>query len=329
MSFAELDAYIREHEQKDVFSGVVLIAKDGETVFKEAYGPADRTFNTSNKTDTKFNIGSLNKMFTELAIHQLMEKELLQKNTPIKGYLPDLPERLTEKITINHILNHTSGLGHYWNQKFQSSLSMLRTVDDFVELFINDPLSFEPGERFQYSNSGFCLLGKIIENTTGIDYYRYVRDNIYSPIGMNNSDHFELDTPVINKATGYSKLDSTGHKQDTWKSNVFMIGVKGSPAGGGFSTVDDLLRFRNAVYYQRINCPSFLDYFVSPKRKDDSSLFISRAGGAPGIAALFENTVDKRYTVIVLSNIDPVDVVTRKIVSIHDKIKEMVLGKAF
>lgn len=326
MNSSELNENMKEHVERDIFSGVVLIARQGIPIFKEAYGYANREKRIENNVDTKLNIGSLNKLFTEYAIYHLYEQRTIDLNEPIITYLPELPNRLTKKITVQHLLDHKSGLGHYWGEKFIASMWDLRTVEDFVKLFIEDKLSFEPGERYQYSNSGYVLLGKIIENVTGVDYYSYIRDLIYDPMGMSNSDHYELDSNVANRAIGCTKMGLDGIKLDSWTSNENLIGVKGSPAGGGYSTVDDLLRFRNTVYESREMCSSFFKRFTT-RRDGHETGFVERAGGASGVAALFSNSVDELFTVIILSNFDPVSIRDRILVSVQKLCYEYTIEK--
>jgi len=205
-----LDGFIYDQVRDDLFSGAVLIAKDNAPFFKKAYGLASRRFDAPNRVDTKFNIGSLNKMFTHVAVAQLAEREKIAYDAPIKEYLPDYPPEVSGRVTIDHLLNFTSGMGHYWNERFFASMGNLRRVDDFIRLFIDEPLAFEPGERRQYSNNGYVLLGKIVEAVSGRDYYDYVRENIYKPAGMTDTDHYELDRPVPNLAIGYTKMDAKG-----------------------------------------------------------------------------------------------------------------------
>ena len=323
--FSELDSLIRSHSEKGYFSGAVLLAERGEILFKKAYGYADRRFNVPNQVDTKFNIGSLNKLFTEVSITQLDEQGKLDLETFISEYLPDYPKSVAEKVNINHLLSHTSGLGHYWNEKFRASIGNLRKVDDFISLFVDDPLSFPPGERVQYSNAGFVLLGKIIENISGLDYYDYVREHIYLPLRMRDTDHFELDHPVPNLATGYTRMYPGGHESKDWRSNEYLIGTKGSPAGGGYSTVEDLHKFDIAVNTGTLPGSSILRNVKPRRQENDKPSIITRAGGAPGTAALYERYPEQDITAIVLSNMDPVDIQNRKIVSIHDDIRDMIL----
>ena len=321
LDVSELDAHIRSHVRKDLFSGAVLIAIGGEPVFKEAYGLACKRHSVKNRVDTKFNLGSINKFFTRLAIAQLQEKRDIETDDPISQYIPDYPSHVADKVTVRHLIDHTSGLGHYWNEKFNASIGNLRTVDDFIALFRDDPLAFEPGERKQYSNADYVLLGKIIENVSGTDYYQYMRENVYGPAGMKDTDHYMLDDPVPNLATGYTRLYPGATEGSPRKENWYIIGTRGSPAGGGYSTLDDMLRFDKALQGGSLPGSDILE-----SERQTRPRILTRAGGASGIAALYEQYIDHETTLIVLSNYDTHDIRAMKIVSIHPKIKGMILG---
>jgi CubicO group peptidase (beta-lactamase class C family) len=232
---------------------------------------------------------------------------------------------VADKVTISHLLSHTSGMGDYFNEKFEASKHKLRAVDDFLSLFIDDPLSFEPGTKAQYSNAGYVVLGKIIEATSGQDYYDYVREHIYKPAGMNDSDHYEMDMPTPNLAMGYTKMDENHRPQEgPRRCNVFYIGVKGSPAGGGYSTADDMLKFCIALRGHRLLNPKYTELMLQPIRARTAEEAKSRrfglAGGAPGVGAIFKMYLDLGYISVVLSNYDPEAMWT-----IDKKIDEMIL----
>ena len=165
----ELKALTNKLADADVFSGAVLLAKDGVPVFKAAYGMANKDFNVPNRIDTKFNLGSMNKMFTAVAVAQLVERGKLSFDDPLSKFLPDFPDKASaEKIRIKHLLTHTAGLGGYFSRQWaDSSRALYRTVDDMVKRAAADEkLLFEPGTRWQYSNTGMLVLGKVIEKVT-------------------------------------------------------------------------------------------------------------------------------------------------------------------
>ncbi|MCP4709365.1 MAG: beta-lactamase family protein, partial [Planctomycetes bacterium] len=201
-----------------------------------------------NKTDTKFKLGSMNKMFTGVAIAQLVQQSKLAFDDPIIKHLPDYANReVAEKVTIHHLLTHTSGMDAYWDAMFNMDWTTLRSVADFAGLFVNDTLLFEPGDKFHYSNNGPIVLGLIIEAITGMDYHDYVRENISKPASMINTDCYHMDSPVPNLAFGYTKADYNDQRTDEWFNNLFKHSARGGPAGGGFSTVEDLLNFDIAL----------------------------------------------------------------------------------
>ncbi len=186
-----LEAFVQRLAKADAFSGTVLLAKDGKVLFKAAHGLASKRFNVPNRIDTKFNLGSMNKMFTGVAISQLVQGGKLSLDDTLGQYLSTdwLPREITDKIRIKHLLTHTSGLGSYFDDKFmESSRALFRELDDYKPLIAGDTLAFEPGTDSQYSNSGMFLLGVVIEKVTGQSYFDYVRENIHEPSGMVNTD---------------------------------------------------------------------------------------------------------------------------------------------
>lgn len=160
--------------EADIFSGAVILAKDGIPVYKGALGMANKDFTAINKIDTKFNLGSMNKMFTAVAIAQLVEKGKLSFEDPLSKFIPDFPDKESaEKIKIKHLLTHTAGLGGYFSEKWdKTSRTQFRTVDDMMnQVKADEKLLFEPGTRWQYSNTGMLVLGKVIEIVSGQSYY--------------------------------------------------------------------------------------------------------------------------------------------------------------
>ena len=274
----------------DEFSGVVLVAKRGKELFKKAYGFADRDRNEANRTDTKFNLGSINKRFTKTAIHQLAARGKLGLNDPIKKFLTDYPNKeAADKVTIQHLLTMRSGIGDFFGDRYVATpKEKIRNINDYLPLFADKPLEFEPGTRNRYSNGGYIVLGAIIEKVSGTDYYSFVRDNIFKPAGMANTDAYEKDKEVPNRAMGYTR---DGEKE-SWRTNYSMLPARGSSAGGGYSTADDLLRFINALERGIIPAP-------------DTEEGLGIAGGAPGMNAALEWEPRPGYVIVVLSNLDP------------------------
>jgi CubicO group peptidase (beta-lactamase class C family) len=292
----------------------VLLAKDGQVIFKGAYGTANKDFNAPNRIDTKFNLGSMNKMFTAVAIAQLVERGKLSLDDPLAKFMPDFPSKdAAEKIKIKHLLSHTAGLGSYFNRKFQeSSRELYRTVDEMLKLAQDEKMAFEPGTRWQYSNTGMLVLGKVIEKASGQDFFEYIRENIYKPAGMINSDCYELDHVNQNLAVGYEK--EYGDKGYTFENNIFKHVMRGGPAGGGYSTVEDLHRFAVALRAGKLVGAEYVKLLLSAKPELNSPNYgygfqISAApriaghgGGFPGISSNLDMFLDNGYIAVVMSN---------------------------
>lgn len=329
---AELDAYVKKLIDADLFSGAVLLAKNGHVLYRKAFGIANKDFNVPNNTETKFNLGSMNKMFTGVAIAQLVERGKLSFDDPLSKFLPDFPNKeAAEKIKIKHLLTHTSGLGSYFNQKFrETSRARFRTVADMMQLATEDKPAFEPGSRWQYSNTGFLVLGAVIEKVTGQSYYDYIRENITKPAGMMNSDCYELDRVNPNLAVGYQKEFSDSGA--SFRNNIFEHVIRGGPAGGGYSTVDDLLRFDLALRGNKLVGPEYVKVLLSPKPEINSPQYgygfgidtvnrtAGHSGGFPGISSDLTMFLEDGYTSVVMSNYGGASQPVRR------KIEELVLA---
>ncbi|HEV7700565.1 MAG TPA: serine hydrolase domain-containing protein [Pyrinomonadaceae bacterium] len=278
------------------FSGVVLVAKDGKPLFNRAYGLADIANKVPNRLDTKFNLGSINKMFTRVAIGQMVKAGKLSFSDKLIKVLPDYPNRdVAEKITIGQIVTMTSGLGDIFTDSyFAMDGHKVRSLKDYLPLFADKPLEFEPGTSNRYSNAGYVVLGIVIEKLSGKSYYDYVRENVFAPAGMRDSDSYEIDKLPANTATGYMKKGTPERVP-----NPPALPGRGSSAGGGYSTADDLLRFVAALTANKLVVPN-----------DDGTLptefkGFGFAGGSEGINGILMSNPKTGYTIVVLSNFDP------------------------
>ncbi|HEX6904058.1 MAG TPA: serine hydrolase domain-containing protein [Thermoanaerobaculia bacterium] len=292
---AALGKHMDELVKADKFSGVVLLARDGKPLFRQAYGMADRGLGVANNPETKFNIGSIGKLFTRVAIEQLAEQGKLALDDTLAKHLPDYPNpEVAAKITIRQLLEFKSGLGDIFTPEFRDAAKdRFRSPRDWFAVFAHHPLQFEPGTSQKYSNAGYVVLGAIVEAVSGKSYDDYVREHIFQPAGMTGTGAFDLDDPVANRAVGYTRRNPRGPASDGGRrSNLFLTAFKGSPAGGGYSTVDDMLRLdaalRSGLFY-----------------KDGRKIVgIGAAGGTAGCNALLEQ-IDEHHTLIVLANYDP------------------------
>jgi len=273
----------------DEFSGVLLLAKEGKPFFEKAYGYADRDRKIRNRTDTKFNLGSINKSFTTIAINQLAAAGKLSLDDTIGKYLPDYPNKeAARKVTIQQLLDMRSGIGDFFGDRYQATpKEKIRTIRDYLPLFADKPLEFEPGTRERYSNGGFIVLGAIIERVSGTNYYSYVREHIFKPAGMLETESYEKDKDVPNRALGYTRGAS-----GAWQSNYGTLPARGSSGGGGYSTAEDLLKYTIALK---------TGVLAHPRAGGGMGI----AGGAPGLNAALDWDPRNGYAVIVLSNFDP------------------------
>jgi len=300
---AQLDSLSRVGE----FSGAVLLAKQDAVLFQSAYGEASREQHTPNRTDTRFNLGSINKIFTKVAIAQLVAQGKIKPDDTIDHYLPDYPKAAASKVTVRQLLEHRGGVGDIFGEAYdKADKSKLRRVSDWIPLFRDQPLAFEPGTKQQYSNGGYVLLGAIIEKASGEDYYDYIRKHVYAPAGMRNTDHYAKDDRVTNLAEGYTRQREPGIKPgaDGLANNAPTRPMRGAPAGGGYSTLEDLLAFTRALKEQELVKANGLGRgFDELVPGPGGRMGLGIGGGAPGINAAVEMAGD--YTIIVLANLDP------------------------
>jgi hypothetical protein len=214
-ALAALRDKLKEDAAADRFSGVALVAKNGTPIFTSAYGMADREKKIPNTTNTKFRIGSMNKMFTATAVLQLAQSGKLKLSDPLGKYLTDYPNKnIATKVTIEQLLSHTGGTGDFFGPEFDEHRLELKTLDDYVKLYGAREPQFEPGSRWEYSNYGFLLLGLVVQKASGEDYYAYVREHVYKPAGMNSTDSLPEDQSVPDRSVGYTKIGGS----PTWKT---------------------------------------------------------------------------------------------------------------
>ena len=313
-----LSDYIDEMVSRDAFSGTVSLTKDGKPFFNGAYGKANLRWGIDNKLNTKFNLGSMNKMFTGVAICQLVSQGKLSFDDLIIEHLPDYAnKKVAGKVTVHHLLTHTSGMGSYWEAMASTDWTKLRSVKDYADLAVNDSLEFEPGERFSYSNSGPLVLGLIIEAISGLDYHDYIRKYVTGPAGMINTDCYHVDDLIPNLAQGYY----WDNDANALRSNIFAHSARGSAAGGGFSTVEDLQRFAKALYDGTLLSQEMLEIYTAGKVEfgsegkyaylisddlQDGHRTVGHDGGAPGISADLKIFTDLGFTITAMSNYDHV-----------------------
>ena len=293
------------------FSGVVVLAKNGVPAFQRAYGMADRERNIANNVETAFNLGSINKVFTQIAILQLRAAGKLDPDSTLARYWPDYPNReVARRVTIRQLMRHTSGIGgDIFDSPPGGTRHDVRSLKDYLALFVNEPPQFEPGTRNAYSNAGYVVLGLLIERLSGQDYYAYVRDHILEPAGMTRTGSFFVDSLPLNTAIGYTTGRENALPGAPLHPNTQELPGRGSSAGGGYSTAQDLLKFLKALRENRI--PNGLP----------AGLGI--AGGSGGINGVVEGALPGSYDLVVLANLDPpaaerVARMTREWLGVHE-----------
>ncbi len=324
----ELSSFINNLSMKDAFSGSVLVAKGNDVIFKGSVGYANKTWKIKNNIDTKFSLGSMNKMFTAIAALQLIEKGKLKFDDKLIEFVDNswLPKGNSDSITIRQLLTHTSGLGNFFNDEFnQSNKEVYRNLAAYKPLISQSELLFTPGSRNRYSNSGMLMLGLVVEKVSGESYYDYVQKHIYNKANMLNSGSFELDSVTDNLASGYLKRMHS----DQWVDSIYARAIKGSPAGGGFSTVEDLHQFSLALTEFKLLGKELTEDAYTEKTKYNSAFWygygfsvssepnnriVGHGGAYLGVDARLDIHLDSGFIVVILANqSDVVAPVRRKI----------------
>jgi CubicO group peptidase (beta-lactamase class C family) len=313
----DVSSYVRRIADADFFSGTLMIADETRTIHASAVGFRDQEQNEPNTLETQINLGSANKMFTAVATMQLVERGILALNVPIGRYLPDYPNRdAAQHVTIHHLLTHTSGVADYFNQTYMKRKKELRSVADLLPLFAEEPLAFRPGEKWAYSNGGYALLGRIIEVASGVTYEEYVQKNVFAPAGMSSTSG----DPRAPYAHGYTFVRPGGVATASRTRNDFAVPGTGSPAGGGYSTVGDLVSFARALRSGKLVSEESLERMLTRHAaRDDGTHYgygfsIASRGGETvvghnghhfGISAQLDIHLATGVVIAALSNYDP------------------------
>ena len=235
-----LDAYIDKLVARDDLAGSILIVSGHRPLYERAFGYADAARTVKATPETRFNLGSGDKMFTAVAVAQLAEQGLLAYSDPIAKYFPDFPDAaFAKKATIGHLLSHTSGVGEYWTDEYEKHRGEIRELKQMLPWVYAAGTDFQPGTAFEYSNSNFILAGLIVEKVSGTDYYDYVRRHITAPLGMASTGSFPSDGSVAGLARPL-----VGDKEG-WRPAP--LGYRGTSAGGGYSTPRDILAFARGL----------------------------------------------------------------------------------
>jgi CubicO group peptidase (beta-lactamase class C family) len=319
-----LDDLMTRLSAAGAFSGAVLLAKDGKPVFRKAYGFASRAYGVSNRPGTRFNIGSVTKAFTGVAVAQLAQAGKLSFDDTVGKHLPDYPNAaVRDTVTIHQLLTHTAGIVRVprLSEAAMAIRPRLRTVKSWWPLFAERPPDFAPGSRWRYSNEGYIILGSIIEKVSGESYFDYVDRHVFAPAGMTSSAFLELDHDEPNVATGYTRVGArTPAEVEKRLNDRLLAPVKGLPSGGAYSTVDDLLRFERALFGGRLLSAELTRRVTKGQVETgeagrrygygledevvQGTRIVFHSGAVPGSEARFEVYPDLGYTVVSLCNCD-------------------------
>ena len=311
---AKIDALIRQYADNKQFNGTVLVAEKGQVLFKKGYGMANMEWNVANTPDTKFRLGSITKQFTAMLIMQLVEQGKLKLAEPISTYLPDYPKATGGRITVHQLLTHTAGLPNYTNfPKFFETVSREPfTPTEFLKKFQDMPLEFEPGSKFSYSNSGYFLLGVLIEKVTGKPYAQVLQEQILTPAQLRDTG-YDLFAPIMPKrATGYEK-----DKGKIINASYLDMSIPYA-AGSLYSTVEDLYKWDRALYGEKLLSSAGKAIMFTPVKegyaygwgvgntkvgeRKDSVFIISHGGGINGFNTDIARVPQDKQLVVLLNN---------------------------
>lgn len=331
---ANIDRLMRTYKKYDQFNGTVLVAEKGQIIFKKGFGSANMEWNIPNEPDVKFRLGSITKQFTSMLIMQLVEEGKIKLQNKITAYLPDYPKKYGDKVSVHHLLTHTSGIPSYTNLPdfFEKLSRNPYTPDEFIKTFCNMDFKFEPGSSYSYNNSGYFLLGLIIEKVTGKPYEQVLQERILQPLGMKDSgyDHFEKIIP--RRAAGYAK------RAGGYENAPYLDMSIPYAAGSMYSTVEDLYKWDQALYtekllsekYKKIMFTPFLQHYaygyvvqkIKPEGFQDSLFVIEHGGGINGFNTLITRLVEDKNLIVLLNNTGAARLqeISRKIIRIlYDK----------
>src|SRR6185503_18533297 len=297
-----------------LFNGAALVAENGKVTYKGAFGMANIEWEIPNAPDTKFRLGSITKQFTATLILQLVAEGKIKLDGKLSDYLPDYRKDIGDKVTIHHLLTHTSGIPSYTGQPgfFQNVSRNPYKVDEFVKKYASGDLEFEPGSKYRYNNSGYFLLGAIIERVTGKPYEQVLQQNIFDPLGMKNTGYDHYATIIAKRASGYTKTP------DGYANAPYLDMSIPYAAGSLYSTVEDLYLWDQALYTDKLLTAQskalmytpFLDNYAygwtiqnaSFKVNNADVPLIAHGGGINGFTTVIVRFPKEKNLIVMLDN---------------------------
>jgi CubicO group peptidase (beta-lactamase class C family) len=296
------------------FNGTALVAENGKVIFKGGFGMANMEWGIPNAADTKFRLGSITKQFTAMLTLQLVEQGKLKLDGKLSDYLPDYRADVGQKVTIHHLLTHTSGIPSYTGQPgfFENVSRNPYQVTEFVKKYASGDLEFEPGSKFSYNNSGYFLLGAIIERITGKSYEQVLKENIFDPVGMKNTGYDRHDPLLQKRASGYTKTP------DGYANAAYLDMSIPYAAGSLYSTVEDLFLWDQALYTDKLISAQSKELMFKPflekyaygwfvteasfKQNDQPVQVITHGGGINGFATIIARFPKEKNLIVILDN---------------------------
>jgi CubicO group peptidase (beta-lactamase class C family) len=315
----KIDQLVNVYYENQLFSGAVLVAEHGQVIYSKGFGFANREWDIPNTPDTKFRLGSMTKQFTAAIIMQLVDQGKLRLDNKITDILPDYPKKTGDEITIHQLLTHTSGLLSYTDipEYFKDNYVRKNMKPrEIIDLFKDKDLTFEPGSKWAYSNSGYIVLGAIIEKITGKPYEQVLKENIFNPAGMTDSGYDHMETIIKKRAAGYDKIPGG------YKNCDFVDMSSPYSAGAIYSTVEDLFKWDQALYTDKLLSEEarrkiFAGYYDAsgglqygygwmtkfvPTGNNDSTRIFVHGGGIYGFNTVIVRQTEKNNCIILLNN---------------------------
>lgn len=315
---SKIDELMKVFHDYGQFNGTVLVAEEGKVIFKKGYGLANMEWNIPNKPDTKFRLGSITKQFTSMLILQLVQDGKIDLDGKLSDYLSYYRKDTGDSVTVHHLLTHTSGIPSYTDlPRFIEDISRdPYPVDEFIKTYCSGDLEFEPGSKFVYNNSGYFLLGAIIEEVTGQIYEDILREKILDPVGMKNTGYDHHDTLIPNRAAGYEK------RVGEYVNSPYLDMSQPYAAGSLYSTVEDLYLWDQVLYTDKLLSNELKELMFKPHisaggmyyaygwmvgeksfpKSKDKVKRIAHGGGINGFNTLIDRLVEDRDLVVLLNN---------------------------
>jgi len=303
---AKVDEYVNGLVKANQFSGSILVARDGRVLVSKGYGMANLEDETPNTAQTKFRLGSITKQFTAVSILMLEEKGKLSVQDSICKYMTDCPQAW-QPVTIRHLLSHTSGIPNFTSfPDYQKTMALRTTMDELIARFKDKPLDFQPGEKWSYSNSGYILLGNLIEKLSGKSYEAFLQENIFDPLKMTNSGYDSPARVIKHRASGYQP------RNNVMINAPYLDMTIPHAAGALYSTVEDLYLWDQALYTEKLISKKSSDAMFTPVKngygygwginRQNGLTRIEHGGGINGFVTFIARYPEAKAVVIVLSN---------------------------